>query len=172
MYNPNIHNYPTPQPRDTWLSNSTSPAPNLNPALLSPRSSITQISNHHPDLNYYSYPKLLSGYESDGSSGSSGSSGSPVKLESDMSDHSWEEGKKVVATPKIRIASRGRRIHAGNVVCQLCGDDFTTAFARDRHMVSHTGRRDFPCTMTGCHQRFSTTSGRKRHENSPTLHKS
>ncbi|KZP03924.1 hypothetical protein FIBSPDRAFT_904659 [Athelia psychrophila] len=166
MYEHNISNYYTQQPLYPWPSNSTSPAPNLNPALLSPRTTITQISHHHPDPNSCSHHKYQYEYSSDGSSGS------PVKLESDASERSWEEGKKVVATPKIRRASRGRRIHAGSVICKLCGDDFTTAFARDRHMVSHTGRRDFPCTMMGCRQRFLTASGRKRHEMSPTLHKS
>lgn len=79
--------------------------------------------------------------------------------------------KILVATTKIREASKNRRTHSAKVICSICHNDFTTTFARDRHMISHTTRRDYPCTKSGCNQRFSTDSGRKRHEKSPTLHK-
>ncbi|KZP03633.1 hypothetical protein FIBSPDRAFT_686824, partial [Athelia psychrophila] len=46
-----------------------------------------------------------------------------------------------------------------------CNNDFTTTFALARHAVSHTGQRAFPCTKSGCDSRFSTDSGRVRHEN-------
>jgi len=77
---------------------------------------------------------------------------------------------KQVATERIRKASTDRRKYQPNCFCKECGDTFTTNFARDRHMKSHSGERDFVCTIRGCGQKFTTDSGRKRHEKSKTLH--
>jgi hypothetical protein len=81
-------------------------------------------------------------------------------------------GRSVVATERIRAASSARRRNPAICKCHECGDTFTTNFARDRHMNSHTGERRFACTKPGCGQRFPTDSGRKRHERSKTLHTS
>jgi len=77
---------------------------------------------------------------------------------------------KQVATERIRKASTDRRKYQPNCFCDECGDTFTTNFAKDRHMKSHTGERDYACTIVGCGQKFTTDSGRKRHEKSKTLH--
>ncbi|KZP30246.1 hypothetical protein FIBSPDRAFT_945988 [Athelia psychrophila] len=121
-------------------------------------------------------------YYSDSESGSDASSpGLLVKQERARSTSIRSSGsrigasaqtKTIVATTKIRDASKRRRSHPAKVICQTCHNDFTTTFALSRHIVSHTGRRDFPCTKTGCPSRFSTDSGRTRHERSPTLHRS
>lgn len=79
-------------------------------------------------------------------------------------------GRDVVATERIRAASGARRLNPPICMCDICGDSFTTNFAKERHMNSHTGERRFPCTKPGCTQRFPTNSGRKRHEKSKTLH--
>jgi len=77
---------------------------------------------------------------------------------------------KQVATERIRQASTGRRKYQPNCFCEECGDTFTTNFARDRHMKSHSGERNFVCSIPDCGQKFTTDSGRKRHEKSKTLH--
>lgn len=100
----------------------------------------------------------------------------PIKTEEPHERSMWThipaQAKTVVATAKIRQASQRRRSHPAKVVCKICHNDFTTTFALARHMASHTGQRAFPCTKEGCSSRFSTDSGRTRHERSPTLHKS
>ncbi|KIM80464.1 hypothetical protein PILCRDRAFT_89697 [Piloderma croceum F 1598] len=62
-------------------------------------------------------------------------------------------GREIVATERIRAASSARRLNPVICTCDVCGDGFTTNFARDR-----------------CNQKFPTDSGRKRHEKSKTLH--
>ena len=167
------------QQSKTYPFETTNP-PNLDPSYLSPRTAIQNIPQqqpYHADYRHTDQQTLWPGRYPDSDSGMSSSSyarRAPVGPDgSSRSHHSSTEIKKkiIVATPKIRAAASGRRIHPARLYCAICSHDFTTTFARDRHMISHSGRRDFPCTKPGCKQKFSTDSGRKRHEKSPTLHK-
>ena len=120
----------------------------------------------------------------------SGNNTPPSPTDSELIGH-----RRAVTTPKIRQASSIRRKYPANVQCDVawCEDTFTTNFAKDRmsshiiisclgdiyltggltigHMKSHSGQKDHPCTIPGCDKRFTTDSGRKRHERSTTLHK-
>ncbi|KZP32558.1 hypothetical protein FIBSPDRAFT_1036711 [Athelia psychrophila] len=120
-------------------------------------------------------------YFSFSESGSDVSSlGLSVKQEPGRSVSTWSpaprtdataQAKAIVATSEIRMASQRRRCHPAKVFCKICHNNFSTTFALARHAVSHTGQRAFPCTKSGCPSRFSTDSGRVRHERSSTLHK-
>ena len=165
-------------------SGHTAYPPNLDPLYLSPRAAIQHMSQEQtypavfPNAEYEAYsPRYYQNSDSEISMGAQAPRDT-VGSASDDNAFSHDNGyirmwaeRTSVATDKIREASYRRRTYSASIYCPICGDDFTTAFARDRHLVSHTGRRDFPCTMRGCRQRFSTDSGRKRHERSPTLHR-
>ena len=109
-------------------------------------------------------------------------------------DSEQTEQRRPVTTPKIRQASSIRRKYPAKIQCDVswCEDTFTTNFAKDRmsfhiilcigdtyltgslmigHMKSHSGEKAYACTFIGCDKRFTTDSGRKRHEKSTTLHK-
>jgi hypothetical protein len=77
-----------------------------------------------------------------------------------------------IATDAIRRASGRRRKYPVACHCMIpgCGQDFTTAFSRDRHMVSHRGIKPYPCRRQGCAQVFTHDSDRKRHEKSTRKH--
>ncbi|KAF7976948.1 hypothetical protein HWV62_4998 [Athelia sp. TMB] len=157
--------------------------PNLDLTYLSPRAAIQTIpsqQSYSADYRNADHQTLWQGRYSESDSGMSSSSSPPDRIllgpdgnsRSHRRDSSAQTKKKViVATEKIRAAASSRRIHPARLYCAICNHDFTTTFARARHMISHSGRRDFPCTKRGCKQSFSTDSGRKRHEKSPTLHK-
>ncbi|KAF7970575.1 hypothetical protein HWV62_23685 [Athelia sp. TMB] len=170
---------------ESWVEPNIRNHPSSNHAQLAPPSFPPHCFS--PSSPYSDLGESRQGYSSDSEYGSDATSGSAIKREqagyeglldqwpigtSDSFGQRFIPKKKVVATTKIIEAASNRRIHSARVLCNVCGDNFTTTFARDRHMVSHTGRRAFPCTKKGCHQKFSTDSGRKRHEKSPTLHKS
>lgn len=183
-FNPDSH-FQYGQQSRAYPSGSTAYPSHLDPRYLSPRAAV----QHMPQEQ--TYPAVYSNTEHQPyshryyqDSDSEISIGAPARREpsgpasnANAFGHSgghhvrmWAE-RTTVATDKIREASYRRRTYSASIYCPICGDDFTTAFARDRHLVSHTGRRDFPCTIKGCRQRFSTDSGRKRHERSPTLHR-
>lgn len=143
----------------------------------------TLIDNFDPRNHYLNVPCTADAsryYYPSSESGSDASIPSlQVKQEPTRSMSAWSPSprtstpaaKDIVATAKIREASQRRRCHPAKVICKICHNDFTTTFALSRHAVSHTGQRAFPCTKRGCTSRFSTDSGRVRHERSPTLHK-
>lgn len=172
---------PQPQFDSKYPFVNTLAPPNLHPGLLSPRSVIQASHQHtrrgiHPNTDDLAYPYHLDfGSDISSSFPSAPSIQQPASSTSASGPSSGiiprTDGRSFVATTKIREAATRRRMHAASAICKICHSDFTTAYALNRHMISHTGRRDFPCAKEGCQQSFSTDSGRKRHEKSPTLHK-
>jgi len=66
---------------------------------------------------------------------------------------------------KLRWACQNRTQKASSPqACQYCGLSFTAKSLFDRHMMTHTGEKPWPCRHPGCEQAFSRKYNRDLHE--------